>query len=327
MILVDMPRMLLGFMIYLFSQVLLWLLIAGLLALLIPRSRRYLAARRWRFAVLMVLLAVGSVPYVESSYRQWQDWRAHHPRLEQQVVLGELVLPAGTLVDLANLQPYNDLSGNPVPYGLESIRRADFDRAPGTIKGLQVRSLQLWDGSATIETLNAQAVDGWRCEPGMIEYHFPFEARFTLSAWRLYRCVLTPGIPVGGIDWPGAVTLVDGPDGWEVRSDEQPVRLQGIELRSMTLSLDRPDGQASDWRGYANQPFDYGPMHYPADIRVSRQQDRMLFSLPPSAQARNVPGATTIEGGQTVVQSLSGEVLAIRDNPRGIYFPDEFIVP
>ncbi|NKZ98949.1 hypothetical protein GTA26_27980 [Rhodococcus hoagii] len=79
MILVDMPSMLLGFMIYLFSQVFLWLLLAGLLALLIPRSRRYVAARRWRFTLLMMVLAVGSVPYVESSYRQWQDWRAHHP--------------------------------------------------------------------------------------------------------------------------------------------------------------------------------------------------------------------------------------------------------
>ena len=51
MIPVDMPVMLLGYIIYIFSEVFLWLFIAGLIALLIPRSRRYIVARRWRFGV------------------------------------------------------------------------------------------------------------------------------------------------------------------------------------------------------------------------------------------------------------------------------------
>ncbi|HYQ51769.1 MAG TPA: hypothetical protein VES70_15265 [Pseudomonas sp.] len=37
---VDMLVMLLGYMICIFSEVFLWLFIAGLIALLIPRSRR-----------------------------------------------------------------------------------------------------------------------------------------------------------------------------------------------------------------------------------------------------------------------------------------------
>ena len=46
MIPVDMPIMLLGYMIYIFSEVFFWLFTACLIALLIPRSRRYVLARR-----------------------------------------------------------------------------------------------------------------------------------------------------------------------------------------------------------------------------------------------------------------------------------------
>lgn len=72
-------------------------------------------ARRWRFGILMVLLAAGSGLYVQFIYEHWQDWRAHNPRLEHEQVLGDLVLPAGTRVHLQNLEPFNDLSGDPVP--------------------------------------------------------------------------------------------------------------------------------------------------------------------------------------------------------------------
>jgi len=143
MIPVDMPVMLLGYMIYIFSEVFLWLFIAGLIALLVPRSRRFMVARRWRFGLLLMLLAVGSVPYIESSYRLWQDWRAHNPRLEHEEVLGDLVLPAGTRVHLQDLEPFNDLSGDPVPYGMQSLDHADFDRTPSHIMGMPVRRLKL----------------------------------------------------------------------------------------------------------------------------------------------------------------------------------------
>ncbi|MGJ7549735.1 hypothetical protein [Pseudomonas alloputida] len=47
MIPVDMPVMLLGYMIYIFSEVFLWLFIAGLIGLLVPRSRRNHGALRF----------------------------------------------------------------------------------------------------------------------------------------------------------------------------------------------------------------------------------------------------------------------------------------
>ncbi|WP_180961860.1 hypothetical protein [Pseudomonas plecoglossicida] len=75
------------------------------------------------------------------------------------------------------------------------------------------------------------------------------------------------------------------------------------------------------------EPFDFGPVHYPADIQVSRYQGQMLFSLPPGAQAQDRGTGAPIEGGQTVVQSMEGEVLGVRNNrSMGVFFPDEIIV-
>ena len=93
------------------------------------------------------------------------------------------------------------------------------------------------------------------------------------------------------------------------------------------MILDRPYGEGRSWGGYSNQPFAFGPVHYPADIQVSHDQGQMLFSLPPDAQAQDRRTGTPIEGGQTVVQSRVGEVLGVRSNrSMGVYFPDEIIV-
>ncbi|MDV5098990.1 hypothetical protein QQ994_16125 [Pseudomonas asiatica] len=329
MIPVDMPLMLLGYMIYIFSEVFLWLFIAGLIALLIPRSRRYMVARRWRFGLLLMLLAGGSVPYIESTNSLWQDWRSHNPRLKHEEVLGDLVLPAGTQVHLQNLEPFNDLSGDPVPYGMQSLDHADFDRTPGNIIGMPVRRLKLAQGHgfATVETLSAHDLAGWKCAPGEVEFRFPFGAHFMFSKWKMHQCTLAPGTELGGIVWPGPVEVFSNTTGWEARSEQSPVKLLGIELRSLSMMLDRPYGDGRWWRGSANQPFNFGAIHYPADIQVSFDQGQMLFSLPPDAQAQDRRTGTLIEGGQTVVQSMAGGVLGIRTNDSmGVYFPDELIV-
>ncbi|WAB96130.1 MULTISPECIES: hypothetical protein [Pseudomonas] len=39
-------------------------------------------------------------------------------------------------------------------------------------------------------------------------------------------------------------------------------------MRSLIMIVDRQYGEGHWWQGHANQPFDFGPMHYPADIQV-----------------------------------------------------------
>ena len=73
MIPINPLAMMIGFLIFIFSQVLLGLLIACLLAFFIPRCRRYMLARRWRFGLMILFLTLASVPYVWSEVTEWRD--------------------------------------------------------------------------------------------------------------------------------------------------------------------------------------------------------------------------------------------------------------
>lgn len=331
MIPIDPLAMMIGFMIFIFSQVFLWLLIACLLAFLIPRYRRYMLARRWLFGVTIVGLAAGSVPYVNIEFTQWLDWRAHNPRLAREEVLGDLVLPAGTKIQLENLEPFNDLSGNPVPHGIQSLKHADFDRTPGNVNGIRVRWLELWQdhGTATVGMLAATYLQGWKCEPGKVEFRFPSSAQFKFSEWRFNGCMLAPGSKLGGIVWPGPVTVfsTEG-DGWELRSEDTPTHLLGLELSGLSMRLDKPDGEVLKWSGVLNRALDFGHVHYPVGAQVRSYQGNLLFSPPPGLQALDLRTGMPIEADHSVVQSAEGEVLGVRSNDElGVWFFDELVVP
>lgn len=328
MIPIDMPLMLLGYMIFIFSEVFLWLLIAWLVAWLIPRSRRYMLARRWGYGLLGVLLAVGCVPYVELNFSHWQEWRAHNPHLEHEEVLGDLVLPAGTRVHLDYPEPTNDWTGKPLPYGLQSLDGAEFERAPGNIKGFQVRSLKLRGYDATLQTLAAHEIEGWRCEAGQVEFKISPKAQLRFADWQLYHCTLAAGTKLGGIVWPGPVTLLLDRDGWDARADEASITQLGMAMRWFSMRGERPYGPAIGWDGTLNQPADFGPVQYPADVHVAHYKGQLLFSVPVDAQALDRRTNTPIEGGNTVVHSLAGDVLQVRPSRKlGDPFPDAVVVP
>jgi hypothetical protein len=331
MIPMNMQAMLIGSMIFMLSLVSLGLLIVCLLALLIPRFRRYMLARPRRFGLLVIGLAVVSAPVVTIVGKAWLDERAHHPRLDHEEVLGELVLPAGTQVRLEYRKPFNDLSGDPMPYGMQSLKHADFDRAPGNILGMRVRRLALWQdhGNATVETMAAADVQGWRCEPGKVEFRFPFGAHFTLSKWRLEGCMLAPGSTVGGIVWPGPVKVFSTKDGeWNVASDDTPTRLLGLELRPLSMRLNGPHGDVVTWSGVLDHALDVGPIHYAAGIEVRSYQGHLLFIPRPETPAVDTRTSTPIEQDHSVVQNVTGEMLGVRPNHEvGIRNVDELLVP
>lgn len=283
MIPVNPLAMVVGYIILIFSEVFLWLLIACLVAFLIPRCRRYMLARRWRFGFLVVGLAVVSAPYVKIVVGHWLDVRAHTPRLQHEEVLGDLVLPAGTQVRLENLQPFDNLAGEPVPFGMQSLKHADFDRTLGNIMGMRVRRLELWQshGTATVETVSTHDLEGWTCEPGKVEFNFPFGAHFTFSQWSLQECMLAPGTRLGGIIWPGPVRVFSTERGWEARSEDTPVQLLGMELRGLRMRLNRPGSDVFMWQGALDRAVDFGSVHYPQGTQVRSDQGNLLFSLPP----------------------------------------------
>lgn len=331
MIPINPLAMMIGSMIFIFSQVFLWLFLACLLAFLIPRYRRAMLARPWLFGLTFVVLAAASVPYVNIGVTQWLDWRAHNPRLEREEVLGDLVLPAGTQVQLEDVKPFNDLSGTPRPYGIQSLKHADFERTPGNIMGIPVRWLELWQdhGSATVEILAATDLQGWRCEPGKVEFRFPSGAHFKFSEWRLNRCTLAPGSKQGGIVWPGPVTVFSTErNSWELRAGDTPTLLLGLELSWLSMRLNKPDGDVLKWSGKLNRAVDFGPVHYPVGVEVRSYQGNLLFSPPPEIQALDRRTGTPIEADHSFVQNADGKVLDVRPNGEvGVWFYDEIVVP
>jgi hypothetical protein len=61
-----------------------------------------------------------------------------------------------------------------------------------------------------------------------------------------------------------------------------------------------------------DQPFVFGPVQYPAEVHVESFNGLVLFNLPPDTQAQDLRSHTPIEGGNTVVHRLAGEVLKVR---------------
>ncbi|SDI95025.1 hypothetical protein SAMN05216588_13038 [Pseudomonas flavescens] len=320
MIPVNPLAMMLGSLMLLISIACLGGLILWLLACLHPRSRRFMCVRRWRFGLLAAVLAVGSLPtlvFLGWLLDDWREQQALSPRLEREEILGDLVLPAGTRVWLESLEPMNDLGGEPLPYGLQSVKRAEFDRVPGMILGMRVRRLDLdaSRGTAELQLLDTANLQGWPCSPeAAVSFDYPFNTPFVFAGWRLERCTLAPGSEVAGVAWPAGVTVHADESGWQLQGDGTPTRFQGLDLHALTLWLDAPAGEVQSWRAELATSLDLGPMRYPSGTRVRAYRDHLLFSPNPDAAAVNRQHGTSVEVGQSVEQSRAGEMLGIHRN-------------
>lgn len=321
MIPVNPLAMLLGSLFLLVSILCLCGLTVLLAACLHSPARRFMVARRWWFGLLAVFLAAGSLPTLEFMRWQLDHWlerRALNPRLDNEQVLGDLTLPAGTRVWLARLEPFRDLSGKPLPYGLQSLKRAEFGPAPGVLLGMQVRSLDLdaGRGLAELELMEAADLQGWACSAdGSVSFNYPFGAPFTLADWRLESCTLVPGSKVAGIVWPGKVTVRAVEKGrWQLEADSTPVRISGLNVRLDNLWVDGANGQLQGWRGELAEPLELGPMQYSAKTRVRDYHGNLLFSPVADAPAHEGRLGKTIEPDLSVEQSAAGEVLGVYPN-------------
>lgn len=308
---VDLQFLLRGYLAFISSTIFLWLMLTAVVALMVRRSNRYILARSGRFAALLALLVVASVPYGLSHSEEWQTWRAQNPRLERETVLGELVLPAGTQAHIERIEPIPSTPGLPIPWGMDSLDKASFAPDPLIIKGMSVHSLKLSDTRAQLHTSSGQTVDGWRCEPGIVEFHVPTGAKFKPSQWTLDRCVLAAGTRLGGIVWPGPVTLIAGAQWWVARDEERSVDVLGLRLHSLSMRGTRPYGQPQAWSGVLDRPGEFGPMRYPAGTQLMHRAGELAFYLPNDLQARDTRSGQVVAGGHTVVQAADGQVLKV----------------
>lgn len=321
MIPVNPMAMLLGSLLVLISLACVFALLLLAAACLIPRTRRYIGARRWRFCLLALALAAGSLPTLQLLSWQLDDWReqrALSPRLQRDEVLGDLTLPAGTQVWLERLEPLRDLSGKPLSHGLPSLQRAEFDRVPGTVLGLRVRSLELdaGRGYAALRLLEPASLDGWLCSPEEdVVFDFPFGAPFVFADWRLDSCTLAPGSEVAGVVWPDKLSVHAIEDGrWQLEPGATPVRLQGLSVRVGNLWVAGAAGELQGWQGELVEPLALGPMQYPARTRVREFRGNLLFSPLADAPARDGRHDAAVAADMSVEQNAAGQVLGVYAN-------------
>lgn len=321
MIPVNPAGMLVAFLLLLLSLQCLLALTVGLVALCIPRRRAYFWSLRRRFIPLAVLLLLGSLPMLSLFYQWFEDWQqsqALNPTLKQPQTLGDLHLPAGTNVWLQRLAPLSDLSGNPLPYGLASLKRAEFKRTPGQILGMQVSRLEL-DGARGLADLAIAApawIEGWQCSP-QSEVHmvYPFNAPFVFADWRLGRCTLAAGSQAGGIQWPDAVTLnAIGKDGWQLQADESqtPIRLGRMSVLALRLVLDSEHREVVSWSAQLAQALQLQGMEYPAGTVVKGRQGRLVFAANDKAPAKDLTTGNAVPARQAVAHDeATGKRLGI----------------
>ncbi|WP_027908957.1 hypothetical protein [Pseudomonas sp. URMO17WK12:I4] len=319
MIPINPLAMMLGSLFLLVSLVCVAALAALLIAFLNRRSRRFIRMHPWWFGLLAVFLVAGSLPTVEFlrwEAKQWAEQRALSPRLDSEQVLGELVLPAGTRVWLERLEPGKNLSGDNLPYGLQSLKRAEFDSQPLVVQGAALRRLDLGDRLAEAKLVDDATLGGWQCSArAPVTFGYPSGARFEIRQWQLESCTLAAGSQVAGITWPEPMIVhAVGESRWQLETTDTPVQFQGLKVRLWNLWVDGPYGQMQDWQGELAEPVQLGPMQYPANTRVRAFNGNLLFSPLSEAPATDRRDGKPVEPDISVAQRADGEVLGTHRN-------------
>lgn len=296
------------------------------LALALPRSRRHVLARPWRFGllggVLLCFAALGVLMLCQERQMEAEMQAEHdalNPRLERDLQLGELTFPAGSQVRLDTFEPL-DWEGQPQPHGLDSLIEAWLPK-PQQVLGLEVDALELplHHYFSRLRLARDSQVEGWPCSGNdWVEYRREVEERLQPSRWHFDRCPLVPGSRLLGVDWPLGSQVYRNGAGWTLRVSDSaaPLRLDGMSLLELSLVLDG-NRALLRWDGRLTEPFALGEWDYPAGTRV-RYLDglRLLFSPTRDAPARNRVNGEQLAFGQSLIQAREGQVQGRESNER-----------
>ncbi|MBB4817490.1 hypothetical protein HNP29_000847 [Pseudomonas alcaligenes] len=296
------------------------------LALALPRSRRHVLARPWRYGVLGVLLlgfaALGVLMLCEERRMEAERQAEHdalNPRLERDLQLGELVFPAGSQVRLDTFEPL-DWQDQPQPHGLESLIEAWLPK-PQQVLGLEVDALELplHYSFSRMRLVRDSVVEGWPCAGNdWVEYRREVEERLQPSRWHFDRCPLVPGSRLFGLEWPLGSLVYGNGYGWTLRVSDSagPLPLEGMSLLELNLMLDG-DRHLLRWDGRLAEPHALGDWDYSAGTRVRHLDDqRLLLSPTRDAPARNRVSGEQVTFGQSLVQARDGRELGRESNER-----------
>jgi len=333
------------------------LLLGWALVLTVSRGARRMVRKYWKTSALLCLVLL--VPFSFYAWFQAMMWQldreiergeaARNVTLQQTTTVSGVEMPAGTrlkLQDEGKLETYVEASFPQAVsmLGVEATwaRRyldAEYEKETYALLGRHPRSVIL-------RGAGVQEVQGWRCDATQ-EIKFDVTPDGAIRAFE--ECVLAEGNRAGGLEIaPGAVlrgsdgtVYVDGSrdaDRWRVEvNGTTAVQLFGLYLSRPSLYLDasREVLRVTDAELACSTPF--GGLTYAPGTQFKTARRKAAGELEPypgilvfspwNGQSAKRPGHENVPEGQSVMQTLQGEVIDVVENEAaGVFRFDTFIV-
>ncbi|KJF72762.1 hypothetical protein [Agrobacterium arsenijevicii] len=304
------------------------LILLSWLAVLAARrgARRAFRARLWLTLPLVILLTLSSTFLLSFLYQGYlvdadmkREEAARKITLEKPAVVAGIAMPAGTHL-------HSKVPGDP-----EAFDSAHFP-VPTLVNGIAAESLSrnlypdVDTDAYTVTSMELmlatdQRVDGWLCGKGE-----PVAFELEAGEASFYSCALGPANRLESLEIPtGAKLMTLGASrGWTVfLAPEAIVTVRGLPLQGARLVVDRGRHFAGFSEAVLATDLRLGGVAYPAGTRIhskewtspGRDSDSLILS-PVRGQVAKPDGQPDVAFGNSIVQTVAGEVLAILPNPK-----------
>lgn len=290
-------------------------------------ARKAFRARLWLTLPLMVLLALSSTFLLSFLYRGYlvdadikRDEAARNITLEEPTMVAGIAMPAGTRLH------------SMVPGDRETFDSARFP-VPTLVNGVTAASLRrnlYLDGdtdtyaatSMEVTLASDQHVDGWLCGTGE-----PLAFKVEAGKIDFDSCGLGATNRLENWEIPAGAKLLahaGSSRGWTVfLAPETMTTVRGLPLQGARIAVDRDRHFAGFSEAVLATNLRLGVVTYPAGTRIrskdwtspGRDSDSLILS-PTRGQVAKPDGQPDVPFGNSIVQTVTGQVLAILPNQK-----------
>jgi hypothetical protein len=288
-------------------------------------ARRAFRARLWFTLPLMVLLALASTFALSFLYRAYlvhadikRDEAARNITLEKPAVVAGVAMPAGT--QLHSMTPGDreafDTAHFPVPILVNGVIATSLSR--NLYPDLDTDTY----AATSMEVILAsdQRVDGWLCGTGE-----PLAFKVEAGKVVFDSCTLGAANRLEGWEIPAGAKLLahaGSSRGWTVfLAPETTTIVRSLPLQGARIAVDRNRHFAGFSEAVLATDLRLGVVTYPAGTRIrskewtsqGRDSDSLILS-PARGQLAKLDGQPDVPFGNSIVQTVGGEVLTILPN-------------
>ncbi|MBT2118890.1 hypothetical protein KK141_11305 [Dyella sp. LX-66] len=288
-------------------------------------TRKAFRARLWFALPLLILLALSSTFILSFLYRAHlvdadikRDEAARNIVLDKPLVVAGIAMPAGTR--LHSMKPGGpeafDAASFPVPTLIQGVTAVSVRRHvyPDIDSNTYVAT------SMEVTLASDQRIDGWLCEKAV-------SVTFNVKADKIFfdACALGAGHHLADIEVPvGAKLLAHASPsgGWTIfLTPGTTVTVRGLPLQGARIAVDRNRQVVGFSEAVLAAGLRLGAVTYPAGIRIrskdwtspGRDSDSLILS-PVRGLVAKPDGQPDVPFGRSIVQTMTGQVLAIMPN-------------